>query len=136
MLMAPDGGGGSFAGISAAVAGVVEAANAGFAISENGGQPLLHAIHDLQGAVGEALSQSHRLELQPPLGSTPNAQVYKPFLATVASDPSQGAIPVLKKLMIDLDNAETAINKAMSNYRNTEQGSTSQISNAGSGIPT
>jgi hypothetical protein len=121
-MFAPDAGGGgaAFAGISDAVAGVVEAANAGFAISENGGQPLLHAIEQLEVAVADALRDSIALEAEPALGSTPNAKIYKPFIASVASDHVQGAIPVLKKLHQDLINAHAAVQKAMNNYQNTE----------------
>lgn len=120
MLVDPGGGGGAFQGISSAVSGIVAASDAGFAISENGGQSLLNAIEDLQEAVRTALGKSSALEQQPALGSTPNANVYKPFLATVASDPTQGAIPVLRKLQADLNNAHAAVKKAMDNYQNTD----------------
>jgi hypothetical protein len=131
MLADPGGGGAAFQGIGSAVSGIVAAADAGFAISENGGQPLIDAIQDLQDQVRTALSQSHRLEMQPPLGDTPNATVYKPFLATVASDPTQGAIPVLKKLQQDLISAHSAVQKAMDNYKNTDQGNASNVGSAG-----
>jgi hypothetical protein len=94
MLVDPGGGGSAaFEGISAAVAGVVAAANGGFGISENGGQSLLNAIDDLKAAVADALSSGVALEGEPPLGSTPNAKIYKPFIASIATDPVQGAIP-------------------------------------------
>ena len=98
MLMDPGGGGASFAGISDAVNGIVAATEAGFTISENGGQPLLNAIQDLHEGYARRWVKSSVLGSHPPLGTTPNANVYKPFLATVASDPAQGAIPVLRKL--------------------------------------
>lgn len=120
----PDGGSGnSFADISVAVGGLVEASNAGFGISENGGQPLLDAIHDLQVQVADALRDSANLEQEPPLGSTPNAKIYKPFIATVASDPTQGAVTVLKRLHDDLDDAYAAIQKSISNYERADEGS-------------
>lgn len=137
MLIDAGGGGGgggnasaSFAGISAAVGGIVSAVNAGFTISENGGQPLLNAIQDLQTEVRTALRNSSILESHLPLGSTPNATIYKPFLATVASDPSQGAIPALKKLQTDLNNAHDAIQKAMNNYHATDQGNAGKLGSA------
>lgn len=131
MLAEPDGG--SFAGISAAVGGIVEAADAGFSISENGGQPLLNAIQDLKKEVETALGKASVLESRLPLGSTPNANVFKPFLATVASDPTQGAIPVLRKLQTDLNNAHDAIQKAMNNYQNTDHGNATNLN--GSATP-
>lgn len=133
-MLVDAGGGGSasasFAGISAAVGGIVAAVNAGFAISENGGQPLLNAIQDLQTEVRHALDDASILSAHPPLGSTPNANIYKPFLATIASDPTQGAIPVLKKLQTDLNNAHDAIQKAMNNYHATDQGNAGNLNSA------
>lgn len=133
MLVDAGGGGGasaSFAGISAAVGGIVAAVNAGFTISENGGQPLLNAIHDLQVEVRTALGESSALESHLPLGSTPNANIYKPFLATIANDPTQGSIPTLKKLQTDLNNAYAAIQKAMNNYHAADQGSAGNLNSA------
>lgn len=127
MLVDPGGGSIAFQGISEAVAGVVAAANVGFAISDNGGKPLLNAIHQLQIAVADGLRNAQMLENEPSLGSTPNAKIYKPFIATVASDPSQGAIPVLRKLQVDLNDAYAAVQKAMQNYDNTELGNTSKF---------
>ncbi len=123
-MLAPDAGGGgaAFAGISTAVDAIHLAAfSGGFGISENGGQALLNAIDELHTAVTAALRKSRQLERQPPLGTTPAANVYKPFLATVASDPAQGAIPVFKKLQTDLSNAHDAIKKAMQNFQDNEQ---------------
>jgi hypothetical protein len=129
--MLADPGGGAFQGITAAVGGIVAAANVGFAISEEGGQPLLTAIQELQTEIRTALSRAHRLEMQPPLGSTPNASVYKPFLASVASDPTQGAIPVLKKLQTDLNDAHAAIEKSIANSRNTDEGNAVNVTSSG-----
>lgn len=119
MLMEP-GGGGGFAGISDAVMGITAAVNAGFTISDGGGQPLLNAIQELQDEIRSALRKASQLEMEPKLGTTPAANVYKPFLATVASDPTQGAIPVLTKLQSDLDEAHKAIQKSIDNYRATD----------------
>ena len=129
MLADPGGGGvnagAAFAGIGTAIGGIVTAADSsGFGISHDGGQALINAIDDLKKAVETALRQSSQLEMQPPLGTTPAANVYKPFLATVASDPVQGALPVLKKLHTDLINAHAAIKKAMQNFQDTEHSNT------------
>lgn len=127
MLMEP-GGGGGFAGISDAVTGITAAVNAGFTISDGGGQPLLNAIQELQDEIRSALVKSAQLENEPKLGTTPAATVYKPFLATVASDPTQGAIPVLKKLHADLADAHAAIQKSMDNYQGTDDAAASSVS--------
>jgi hypothetical protein len=120
-----------FQAISAAVSGLVAASETGFTISENGAKPLLDAIEDLAGVVAGAMGQSSVLTSHLPLGGTPNATVYKPFLATIATDPEQGAIPALRKLHGDLTNAHTAIKKAMDNYREVEARNTSAVRNSG-----
>jgi hypothetical protein len=127
-MLAADAGGGAgaaFAGIGSAVSDIVLAANNGFGISENGGQALINAIGDLSKAVEAALGRASNLGQEPALGTTPAAHVYKPFLATVATDPTQGAVPVLRKLQKDLTDAHAAIQKAMQNYQATEHANTS-----------
>src|SRR4030088_2113894 len=114
MLVAPSGGGGNasagFAGMTPGIYSITRAANSGgFGISHNGGQALINAIDELKSAVEDALVKSDQLAQQPKLGTTPAANVFKPFLATVASDPVQGAIPALKTLHTDLINAHAAI---------------------------
>lgn len=127
MLVDP-GGGAAFAGISRAIDAIAMAANnGGFGISENGGQALIRAIDDLQSAVEKALGRASVLGQEPALGGTPAATVYKPFLATIATDTAQGAIPALRKLQTDLVNARAAIQKAMQNFQNNEQAQTSSV---------
>jgi hypothetical protein len=127
MLVDPGGGGAgaAFAGIGTAIDAIATAANSGgFGISHDGGKALINAIDDLHTAVTAALRKADQLRSEPALGTTPAANVYKPFLATVASDPVQGAIPVFKKLQKDLINAHAAIQKAMQNFQDTEQQNT------------
>jgi hypothetical protein len=121
----------AFQGITEAANGIVAAALQGFAISENGGQPLLDAIQDLKIELESALRDSSKLEMEPALGNTPNAKIYKPFLATVATDPVQGAIPVFRQLLDDLNKAEAAIRQAMANYRDADVSAGADITAAG-----
>jgi hypothetical protein len=134
MLVDPGGGGAAFQGISDAVTGIQLAANEGFAISEEGGQPLLDAIEDLAREVATALGKESVLGSHLPLGSTPNANVYKPFLASVATDPVQGAVPVLRNLHDQLATAHSAIKQAMTNYANTDQGNASNVQGSGTWV--
>lgn len=129
MLAAPGGGG--FQGITTAVDTLVSASKAGFAVSENGGQPIINAIQSLKAEVETALSKSQMLESEPHLGTTPNAKVFKPFLATIASDPQQGAIAVLKKLQDDLTRAEGVIKQAMKNYDEADMSSAANVNTSG-----
>jgi len=127
-MFSPETGGAAIAGMGTAIDAITTAANSGgFGISANGGQSLLNAITDLQHAVESALGRSSNLGHEPGLGTTPAANVYKPFLGTVATDPVQGAIPALRKLQTDLVNAHAAIKKAMQNFQETEQANTGMM---------
>jgi hypothetical protein len=133
MLVEPGGGSAGFQGITQAVDSLVSASKQGFELSEAGGQPLVNAIESLKAEVETALGRSQVLEAQPQLGSTPNAKVFKPFLATVASDPHQGAIGVLKQLLQDLGRAEGVIKQAMKNYDEADANSATNVTNAANG---
>jgi hypothetical protein len=126
------GGGAGFAGVSDAVSSLQKAASGGgFSISEEGGQKLLDAINTLSGKIGMHLAKSRSLTTRLPLGSSPAAQVYIPFLTTVASDPTQGVIPVLEKLKADLEAARTTIQQSIANSRDTDQGNSQQLKTSG-----
>ncbi len=128
----PGGGGAAFAGMGTAIDSILTAANSGgFTVTPEAGKSLLNAIDDLHTSVTHALTKASLLEKEPPLGTTPAANVYKPFLATVASDPAQGAIPVFKKLQSDLVNARAAIEKAMKNYDDNEAAQSSKFKGTG-----
>jgi hypothetical protein len=120
-----------FQGITEAVVGIVQAVDQGFALSENGGEPLLKAIQELKTEVENALRDSTVLQAHPPLGSTPNAKIYTPFLATIATDPVQGAIPVLEQLLADMVSAENAIKTAMANYREADAAAGARLAASG-----
>lgn len=130
-MFAPETGGSAgdaFAGIGSAIGGIVLAADSGsFSVTPEAGKSLLNAIDDLHAAVDSALAKSSSLGQEPALGNTPAAKVYKPFLATIATDPTQGALPVFKKLQSDLINARAAIQKAMQNYDDAEQANTGSL---------
>jgi hypothetical protein len=126
------GGGAGFAGITEAVSALQEAAGGeGFSISEEGGQKLLDAINTLLGKVEQHIASANRLSKRLPLGSSPGAEVYAPFLATIASDPAQGAVPMLKKLQADLEAAHTTIQQSIANSRDTDQGNSSALRSSG-----
>jgi hypothetical protein len=124
--------GAGFEGISAAVTSLQSAvSNGGFSISEEGGQKLLTAISTLQTKVENHQSNAQYLATRLPLGSSPAAKVYVPFLSTVASDPVQGIIPVLTKLRRDLQAAHDAITQSIANSQNTDQGNSDQLRTSG-----
>jgi hypothetical protein len=117
-------------GASMAVANLKAASAQGFGISEAGGNALIEAINTMYDGVTEALAKSWIVSQQPPLGTTPAAQVYKPFLPTIATDPTQGFVPAMKKFQQDLLDARDSIQKSMDVYKATDQNSEHGITKA------
>ncbi|HUQ58416.1 hypothetical protein [Lentzea sp.] len=109
-------------------------AGVGWAINDSGGQALINAAKDLYDELGEILSQADQLTEELPLGVTPAAQVYKPFIATVASDPAQGAITVLKKLRKEALEFQSEVEKAMAAYESTDMDNQQAVRLAGNPI--
>lgn len=103
----------------------------GFSVSEAGGNALIAAIDTMHNGVTEALGQSAIIGQEPPLGTTPAAQVYKPFLATIATDPDQGFVTAMRKLKVDLEDAKELIRKSMDTYKASDQGSQQDFNQAG-----
>jgi hypothetical protein len=122
------------AGVSQAVSSLRAASADGFGISQAGGDALIKALDQLSGQLDEHLNDADRLVQEPPLGTTPAAQVYKPFLATIASDPVQGFIPALQKLQQDLQDTKDMIKKSMETYQATDHGNMQGITTAGGSI--
>jgi hypothetical protein len=113
------------------VANLKAASAQGFGVSEAGGQALIKAIDTMYDGVTEALDKSLLLGQEPPLGTTPAAQVYKPFLATIATDPAQGFIAAMKEFQQDLLDAKESIRKSMDVYKATDQGNQQGFKKAG-----
>ncbi|GAA3459483.1 hypothetical protein ACFFSW_21500 [Saccharothrix longispora] len=108
-------------GMGDAVSGFSAATAAGFRIGGDGGKVLIDAVDDMLSEVVKAIGAADRLSQQPPLGSTPAALVYRPFLATVATDEVQGFIPVLVKFKQDLEQLRSDVEKSMGVYQTTDQ---------------
>ncbi|CCH34647.1 hypothetical protein ABZ816_30205 [Actinosynnema sp. NPDC047251] len=129
--------GGFFSGIdgmSTAVQGFRAATAAGFTISADRGQALLTAIGDMQLVLEAAIAKSSVITQEPPLGTTPAARVYRPFLATIASDPAQGFLPAVKKLSEDLTRLAADVRQSMGVYGTAEDQNTHGITTAGGPI--
>jgi hypothetical protein len=122
----------SLSGASLAVASLKAASVQGFAVSETGGNALIKAINTMHDGVMEALQDSDILAQEPPLGTTPASQVYKPFLATIATDPDQGFITAMQKLQTDLEQAKELIQKSMAAYQESDQNNAQGVKNADS----
>ncbi|WP_394616531.1 hypothetical protein JNUCC0626_43970 [Lentzea sp. JNUCC 0626] len=121
-------------GISDSAASFSASVSAGVGVNESGGQALIKAIDKMHNGIVKALSRSDYLSQEPPLGTTPAAQVYKPFLASIATDPSQGFIAAAKKFQKDLEQMRLDVEKAMATYQTADQDAAHGIKKAGGPI--
>lgn len=118
-------------GISDSVAAFSASVADGVGVNEHGGQALIKAIDKMHEGVARALRQSEILSQEPPLGTTPAAQVYKPYLATIATDPAQGFITAAKELKTKLEQMRSDVEKAMAAYKTADQDAEQGINKAG-----
>ena len=81
--------------------------------------------------VTNALQKSEIISQEPPLGTTPAAQVYKPYLATIATDPVQGFITAAQELKTKLEQMRSDVEKAMAVYKTADQDAEQGINKAG-----
>ncbi|NUT50613.1 MAG: hypothetical protein HOV94_25385 [Saccharothrix sp.] len=102
-----------------AAEGLASAAG-GFTITGDGGRALLRALDDLEDKLTVALGQAETLGRSPRLGTTPAALVYRPFLATIATDDGQGLVPTVHHLLASVARARAAITDALAAYRDGE----------------
>lgn len=133
MATAPANGGGFFGGMEAAIDKLVAAANTGggFTVTDEGGQALIDAIDTYIGKLDKHRQNADMLTRVLPLGSSPAANVFKPFLATIANDPVEGVIPAMESLRRRLEDAKAAIQKSMASYQLTEQQNSTNMKSHG-----
>ncbi|MDX8035850.1 hypothetical protein SK803_37110 [Lentzea sp. BCCO 10_0856] len=118
-------------GISESVAAFSASVAAGVGVNEQGGQALIKAVDKMHKGISDALQKTEFLSQEPPLGTTPAAQVYKPFLATIATDPAQGFITAAKQFQKELEQMRADVEKAMAAYQTADQDAKQGINKAG-----
>ncbi|MFD5831554.1 hypothetical protein [Lentzea sp. NPDC060358] len=118
-------------GISDSIARFSASVAAGVGVSDSGGQALITAVEKMHDGITEALKRADYLSAEPPLGTTPAAQIYKPFLASIATDPAQGFITAAKEFQKDLEQMRSDVEKAMAAYKTADEDSKQGISRAG-----
>ncbi|ALG08045.1 hypothetical protein [Kibdelosporangium phytohabitans] len=96
------------------------AASGGFEVNQSGGDALLKAIRSMREWANEQQLGLRDLAQRMPLGGSNAAQVIAPYAQQVAVD-GQGFLTQLKHFNDSLAKAEEGINKAMANYKATEQ---------------
>ena len=141
MYLADGGGGGSVEGakqvadlgasIGKNMANFAKAASAGaFEVSETGGKALIEAIEDFQNWIQDVSERTNRLTQERKLGGSVGAQTMKGFTQSVATD-GEGFLTQLRALRDSLDKAKEGIQRAMDNYRATEEANEAALRKAG-----
>ncbi|WP_156758696.1 hypothetical protein [Actinokineospora pegani] len=111
-----EGKAGPLGEIGSAVTAFAQAAADGqFAVNAHGGRPLVNAIDRLIDWIDGRQYDLQLLEQEPPLGTSNNAKVMRPYMQQVAID-EQGFLTQLRALSANLKLAKTAILAAMANY--------------------
>jgi hypothetical protein len=105
------------------------AIGSGFSLDYEGAQQLLTFVTSMETAVAKVLRRADVLSQEPQLGSTPAANVYKPYLPSIATDPGQGFLPVMAKLQQQLNQAATNIQGSLTEYEQNEQNVTGSMVN-------
>ncbi|MFC6090323.1 hypothetical protein [Saccharothrix lopnurensis] len=114
-------------GVTGAISQFSTAVTGGFTIDEGAGGALIRSIQEISYDLKEELQKTDRLKQEPPLGTTPAAQVYKPFLASIAGDPVQGGAVVLAKLLEELERLRGLVERAVADYQAAEREKTQQL---------
>jgi hypothetical protein len=112
---------GNIGAIDTAATNLNTAISGGYSMDYEGAQQLLKFVQGMRTAVTKVISTSHELSQTPQLGTTPAANVYKPYLSTVATDPTQGFVPVISKIKNQLDQAATNIQGSITAYEQSDQ---------------
>jgi hypothetical protein len=131
IVIVEPGGASGFQGMTESVRQLVAASKVGFTVSDAGGQMIVNAIDTLHAKITKRLYNARQLAQELPLGTSPAAVHFKPFLASIAGDPQQGLIAALTQLKKDLEDAHDAVAKSMVSYRQTEQGNASGMGSPG-----
>lgn len=95
----------------------------GFSVDYEGATQLANFVKGLQTSARNVLQRTNTLAQTPQLGTTPAANVYKPYLPTVATDQAQGLVPNTAKLAQQLEQAASNIQKSIAAYEQTDDGS-------------
>lgn len=122
MLMAPGGG----AGLEGMASGFSDLKSAiscgGVTFTEESANALKSAMQELQHTLRSVRMKANVLGEESPIGDTPAARVYKPFLASIATDPAQGLVPQLNKMLRDADDIIAAIDKSAKSTQAADEG--------------
>ncbi|TCO65638.1 hypothetical protein [Actinocrispum wychmicini] len=111
-----------YRGLLSAVGSLNSAIDKGVYMDYEGAKQLLTFVQHNQAAVAKVRARGDRLAQVPQLGDTPAANVYMPYLPTVATDQTQGLLPTLKQLQDRLDAAASNIQKSIDLYQQTDHG--------------
>jgi len=103
--------------------GLTQAAAAGgFAVNDSGGAAMLAAVRDLRAELDGQLAALATLRQSPRLGTTPGALVAGEHVRRSATGDPRSLDAVIEQVGTALDEFESALRKAMANYRETDSG--------------
>lgn len=132
MYIADTLNGGSLAQFAASTHNLRQAALDGsFAVSEDAGQQMIKAINKCLDGLLASQSSLAVIQRGTPLGTSPAGVATAQFNRQVADGDNQSALHALKRFREVLDEARSAIEQAMRNYREADAGNANTIRHTG-----
>ncbi|WP_144311887.1 hypothetical protein [Actinopolyspora erythraea] len=122
-MTSPDAGSGTLGmgGFLRSAADMRTAAAAGrFAADPESGRALVAVLARRRTWAVRQFNTMYRLAQEPPLGSSPGANVFKPFFASIANHPNEGISPQWEKFIQVIDETIRAVNESMKNYHDID----------------
>jgi hypothetical protein len=127
MYEASAGGGGTIdenaAGMADSVSYLRDAVKSGdLYMDQEAANRLKKGMQALQDRLDNVQASSHIISQEPSIGDTPKTKVYKPFFASIATDPDQGLLPQIDKMQHDVQEIIDNIDACVRDMRQTDEG--------------
>lgn len=110
--------------MSVATSALNHAAAGGFQVSGNGVDGLIKATESLEKELNRARARTNQLAHEPPIGTTPAAEVYRPHFAATVTDPHQGVLAAIDQMLEDIAAIRQNLVKSRAEYEATEERNT------------
>lgn len=104
----------SAAGMAGSVAYLKDTVNSGtLKMTQEAADKLVNGMEELQATLVRVVAEKQTISTEPLIGDTEKCRVYRPFLASIATDPDQGLLPQIEKMQDDAQNIIDNIHKCV-----------------------
>jgi hypothetical protein len=89
-------------------------------MTQDAADKLVNGMKGLQATLNRVVAKADLVSREPLIGDTEKCQVYRPFLASVATDPNQGLLPQIYRMQKDSQDIIDNIHKCVADLQATE----------------